>query len=128
MLEQAFLDRLRGQDLDAFRTLVERYHASLVRLARVFCASRATAEEVVQEAWIVAFTRFDGYSGAGSLKAWLSGIVVNKAKSRAALDRSVVRFADLVRSEAQDGNGGLDPRDASQRMAGGRIHRLRGMR
>lgn len=110
MLERTFVNRLRDRDLGAFRTLVERYHASLVRLARIFCASRATAEEVVQEAWIVAFTRFDGYSGAGSLKAWLSGIVVNKAKSRAVLDRRVVSFSDLARSEAQDGNGGLDRR------------------
>lgn len=105
----AFIRRLRERDLAAFRKLVERHHTGLVRLARVFCASRATAEEVVQEAWIVAFTRFDGYSGSGSLKAWLAGIVVNKAKTRAVRDRRVASFSELARSESQDGKGGLDP-------------------
>lgn len=108
MDESGFVRRLRDRDLAAFRTLVERYHAGLVRLARVFCASRATAEEVVQEAWIVAFTRFDGFSGNGSIKAWLAGIVANKAKTRAVRDRRVTSFSELARFELQDGHGGVE--------------------
>lgn len=47
MAEDRLLPRLRAGDGQAYRELILREHAGLVRLARTFCGIRATAEEVV---------------------------------------------------------------------------------
>jgi len=86
MDDPAYLVRLRAGDEAAYRELVRRHHAGFVRLARVFCRAHATAEEVVQDAWIAVLTGLDGYSGEAPLKAWITGIVVNKARTRAMRD------------------------------------------
>src|SRR5439155_1500446 len=44
--------RLRAGDEDAFVTLVEQYHTTLLRVAATMVPSRAVAEEVVQETWV----------------------------------------------------------------------------
>lgn len=106
--DAAFVARLRAGEQGAYRELVRRHHAGLVRLARVFCRVQATAEEVVQDSWIAVLTGIGGYSGEAPLKAWISGIVVNKARSRAARDGRVRSFSDFAGQDEADANG-LDP-------------------
>ena len=99
--DAALLPRLRAGEEAAFRELVRRHHTRLVRLAGVFTGGRARAEEAVQDAWVVVVTGLDSYSGEAPLGAWITGIVMNKARTRAARDGRVVSFADLARSEAE---------------------------
>jgi RNA polymerase sigma-70 factor (ECF subfamily) len=100
--DAALLPRLRAGEEAAFRELVRRHHTRLVRLAGAFTGGRARAEEAVQDAWVVVATGgLDGYTGEAPLGAWIAGIVVNKARTRAARDGRVVGFADLARSEAE---------------------------
>jgi RNA polymerase sigma-70 factor (ECF subfamily) len=106
--DAAFVARLRAGDQNAYRALVRRHHTGFVRLARVFCRVHATAEEVVQDAWIAVLTGIDGYSGEAPLKAWISGIVVNKARSRAVRDGRMRSFSDFARAGDDDATG-LDP-------------------
>jgi RNA polymerase sigma-70 factor (ECF subfamily) len=103
-----FVARLRAGDQNAYRALVRRHHTGFVRLARVFCRIQATAEEVVQDAWIAVLTGIGGYSGEAPLKAWISGIVVNKARTRAVRDGRMRSFSDFARSDGEDATG-LDP-------------------
>src|SRR5437899_929370 len=51
-VETRELDALRAGDEAAFMALVERYNASLLRVAQIWVSSRAVAEEVVQETWV----------------------------------------------------------------------------
>lgn len=88
--ESDLLARLRAGERAAFAVLVRQHHARLLRLAGIFCAVRATAEEVVQEVWLAALTGMDGFRGEVPVGAWLSGICANKARKRAVRDgRSV---------------------------------------
>lgn len=88
--DQTLLVRLRAGDRAAFAVLVRQHHGRLLRLAGIFCAVRATAEEVVQEVWLAALTGLDGFRGEVPVGAWLSGICANKARTRAVRDgRSV---------------------------------------
>ncbi|MBD0272885.1 MAG: sigma-70 family RNA polymerase sigma factor [Acetobacteraceae bacterium] len=99
--DAALLPRLRAGEEAAFRELVRRHHTRLVRLAGVFTGGRARAEEAVQDGWVAVVTSLGNYSGEAPLGAWITGIVVNKARTRAARDGRVVSFADLARSEAE---------------------------
>ena len=47
--ESGLVALLRKGDAVAFRALVERNHASMLRVAGTFVSDRSTAEEVVQE-------------------------------------------------------------------------------
>ncbi len=93
------LARLRAGDQAAFRTLVRARHGRLLRLASAFCRNRASAEEVVQDTWLAVITGLHGYSGEAPLAAWINGILVNKAKTRAVRDGRMVAFSDLARAE-----------------------------
>lgn len=108
MEDPRYIQRLRDGDQAAYRDLVRRHHTGFVRLARVFCRIHATAEEVVQDTWIAVLTGIGGYSGDAPLKAWISGIVVNKARSRAVRDGRIRSFSDFAGHDDQDANG-LDP-------------------
>lgn len=97
--DQALLARLKAGEEAAFRQLVRERHARLLRLAGLFLRSRASAEEVVQDTWVAVVTGLDGYAGEAPLAAWINGILVNKARSRAVRDGRQVSFSDLARPE-----------------------------
>jgi RNA polymerase sigma-70 factor, ECF subfamily len=85
--EEDLIVRLRAGDEAAFTALVERHHASMVRLARGYVRSNAVAEEVAQEAWLGLLRGLDGFEGRSSLRTWLLRIVVNRAISTGIRER-----------------------------------------
>ena len=82
--EASFVAALRAGEEAAFRDLVTRYHASLVRLARASVASHAVAEEMAQDTWLAVIKGFEGFEGRSSLKTWIIRILVNQARKRGA--------------------------------------------
>lgn len=46
------IDALRQGDEDTFRRLVDKYQASLGRVARLYVSNRAVADDVVQDTWM----------------------------------------------------------------------------
>jgi RNA polymerase sigma-70 factor (ECF subfamily) len=75
------LARLRSGDERAFADLVDRYHASMVRVASTFVPSRAVAEEVVQDTWLGVVRGLPRFEGRSSLKTWIFRILVNRART-----------------------------------------------
>jgi RNA polymerase sigma-70 factor, ECF subfamily len=88
------LRRLRDGDEQAFTTLVERYHASMVRLALSFVPSRAVAEEVVQDTWLAALNGLGRFEERSSLRTWLFTILVNRARTTGVREARSVPVAD----------------------------------
>jgi RNA polymerase sigma-70 factor, ECF subfamily len=97
----ALLERLRAGDEAAFRELFRRHHASFVALAQTVVRERAAAEEAVQDAWVAIVTGLDRFEGRSSLSTWMTGIVLNRARSRAVRDGRLRPFSDLAREETQ---------------------------
>lgn len=79
--------RLRSGDEEAFRYLVGRYHASLLRVALTMVPSRAVAEEAVQDTWLGLVRGIDRFEGRSSLRTWLFRVLVNRARSTGAHER-----------------------------------------
>src|SRR5207253_103968 len=73
---------LRAGDEGAFRALVTRHHAAMVRVARFYVPTRAIAEEVVQDTWLAVVEGIDRFEGRSSLKTWIFRILSNRARTR----------------------------------------------
>ncbi len=105
--EVALLARLRAREARAFAELLDCYHGPLLRLALVFVASRAVAEEVVQETWLGVLDGLDRFEGRSSLKTWIFRILTNRAKSRGVREKRTVPFSALGPDD--DASGGSEP-------------------
>lgn len=107
--DEGLLVRLREGDEAAFTSLVERYHNAMIRVARSFVRDDATAEEVVQDAWIGVLTGIASFEGRSSLRSWMFAIVVNKARTRSKRDARSTPFSALAASEASGRRPVVDP-------------------
>ena len=67
----------------------------MLAVAQAHVRSRASAEEVVQEAWVGVIRGLDRFEGRSSLKTWILRIVVNTAKTRGVREARTVPFASL---------------------------------
>ena len=74
--DTGLVQRSQGGDLEAFNLIVERYQSHVFNLAARILGNRASAEDVVQEAFISAHKAIGRFRG-GSLRAWLLRIVSN---------------------------------------------------
>jgi RNA polymerase sigma-70 factor, ECF subfamily len=108
--ERRLVDAIKRGDEDAFADLVGRYHASMLRLARVFVPTKAVAEDVVQETWLAVIQGIGRFEGRSSLKTWLFRILTNRAKTRGEREGRVVPFSSAWRDELETDEPSVDPR------------------
>jgi RNA polymerase sigma-70 factor (ECF subfamily) len=111
MEEATLVAALRAGDEDAFRELIRRYGAGMLRVAQMYVSSRAVAEEVVQEAWLGVLKGIGRFEGRSSLKTWLFRIVANTAKTRGVREARSLPFSGFA-----DGEG--DPAVSVDRFLG----------
>jgi RNA polymerase sigma-70 factor, ECF subfamily len=105
--ESDVLDALRRGDEDAFARLVREHHASLRRVARLYVANVAIADDVVQDTWLGVIRGLWAFEGRSSLKTWIFRILVNRARTRAVRERRSAPFSALPT------DGGADPEPAA---------------
>jgi RNA polymerase sigma-70 factor, ECF subfamily len=87
--------RALSRDAGAFRTIMQTHNRRLYRIARNILRNNADAEDAVQQAYVSAFTKLASYRGEGSLKGWLSRIVVNEALGRIRQRHSTIDLTEL---------------------------------
>ncbi|WP_120633286.1 RNA polymerase sigma factor [Ruegeria sp. EL01] len=68
-----------GSEL-AVRELIRRLNPRLFRVARGIVDSDAEAEEALQEAYLSAFSKLDGFREHASFSTWITRIVINSAR------------------------------------------------
>ena len=98
--DAAVIAALRARDERVFEELMRMYNASLLRVAQIYVASRAVAEDVVQETWIGVLNGIDRFEGRSSLKTWIFRILTNIAKTRGQREGRTVPFSALERPDA----------------------------
>ncbi len=75
--------RLRTGDEATFAELVDSWSPAMLRVARGFVSTPATAEEVVQDTWVAVIRGLDRFEGRSSLRTWVFRILANLARTRA---------------------------------------------
>jgi RNA polymerase sigma-70 factor, ECF subfamily len=74
--------RALSRDEAAVRAIMQANNRRLYRLARGILRNDGEAEDVVQEVYVRAFMRLEGFRGESSLATWLSRIAINEALGR----------------------------------------------
>jgi RNA polymerase sigma-70 factor (ECF subfamily) len=78
----ALAQRAMAREAPACRLIVKTYNQRLYRLARSIVRNNGEAEDVLQEAYLRAFSHLATFRGESTLSTWLSRIVINEALGR----------------------------------------------
>jgi RNA polymerase sigma-70 factor, ECF subfamily len=77
-----FVERARSGDEHAFEHLVHQHSRRLFAMVMSMVRDHAEAEEVVQEAWLSAFSHLDSFRGESRFSTWLMRLAMNHALMR----------------------------------------------
>jgi len=77
--DESLVSATLSGDKSAYRVLVERYQARLLRVALDIVKNGSDAEDVVQESFVKAFLSLDKFKGQASFYTWLHRITYNMA-------------------------------------------------
>jgi RNA polymerase sigma-70 factor (ECF subfamily) len=106
--EDTVIARLKRGDEGAFDELVNQHHGALIRMAMGYVADREVAEEVVQDTWMAVIESLDRFEGRSSLRTWICGILIHKAKDRGVREKRHTTFS-VFESYDDDNDEAVDP-------------------
>jgi RNA polymerase sigma-70 factor (ECF subfamily) len=97
--DEQVVARVIEGDRALFEILMRRYNQRLFRVARGITHADADAEDVVQQAYVSAYTNLAQFGGAAAFSTWLTRIVINEALSKT---RKRLRLAEVEIEEQHD--------------------------
>jgi RNA polymerase sigma-70 factor (ECF subfamily) len=107
--ERAAVDAVLAGDRDAFRVLIERESAAVIRACHRVLGDIHEAEDAAQEAFVTAFKSLAGWRADGPFGAWLTRIAGRIALRRAQKRRDVTWIDPNDPDRPFDLPGGIDP-------------------
>jgi RNA polymerase sigma-70 factor, ECF subfamily len=123
------VERARGKEIRAFETLMRRYNQRLFRIARSIVPDGESAETVVQDTYLLAFSDIERYEPTGKFGAWLARLAFNQALAsrRNVRPSSVTTVAEAAPAELAPGgdspaegqNGALPARQLLEQAVDG---------
>lgn len=101
--DRTIVDAVLAGDRNAFRILVDREGPSVVTACARVLGDRSEAEDVAQEAFVIAYRSLGTWRADGAFGAWLSRIAIRLAVRRARARKQVV-WLDPLAAEADQPN------------------------
>jgi RNA polymerase sigma-70 factor (ECF subfamily) len=101
--EQRIVQAVLAGDRDAFRGLVDREGPSIVSACARVLGDRSEAEDVAQEAFVIAYRSLSSWRSDGTFGAWVSRIAVRLAVRRAGQRKRVTWLDPLAAESDQPG-------------------------
>jgi RNA polymerase sigma-70 factor, ECF subfamily len=101
------VERLRTGDADAFAEIVRAWSPMMMHVARLYVSTDASAQEVVQEAWLAMIQGLDKFEGRSSLRTWMLAILGNIGRSRGVREARTVPLSSL--GPVEDDGPAVDP-------------------
>jgi len=77
--EQQFVEKLKNQDEQAYRELIDSYKNKVLKTALSFIPFKEDAEDVAQEVFIDVFKNIQNFRQDASISTWIYRITVNKS-------------------------------------------------
>jgi RNA polymerase sigma-70 factor (ECF subfamily) len=105
--EALLVAHAKAGDTAGFTELVNRYERKIFRLAQNITQNREDAEDVMQEAFLKAYTNLDSFQGDSRFYTWLVRIAVNEALMKLRKRRP----GEFSLDEPVDSGDDLMPRD-----------------
>jgi RNA polymerase sigma-70 factor, ECF subfamily len=105
--DDVLVGRLRAGDEGAFAEIVDGWSAMMLRVARSYVSTDASAEEIVQDTWMAVVRGVDAFEGRSSLRTWLFRILTNLAKTRGVREARTLPWSSL--GPADPGAPSVDP-------------------
>jgi RNA polymerase sigma-70 factor (ECF subfamily) len=96
--DEQIVKRIRGGDRALFEILMRRHNQRLYRVARAVVKDEAEVEDVMQQAYVNAFTHLHQFQERARFSTWMTRITLNEAFGR----RRKMRRSDTL--TASDGN------------------------
>ncbi|MDW5264646.1 MULTISPECIES: RNA polymerase sigma factor [Acidobacteriaceae] len=82
LTDEEVIDRVRAGDLAMYEVIMRRYNQRLYRIARAILHDDGEAEDVMQDAYVRAYTHLEQFAGRSAFSTWLSRIAVHEALTR----------------------------------------------
>jgi len=98
LADEAVIARVLSGEAELFEIIIRRYNQRLYRTAMAIVHDGEEAQEILQEAYINAFTHLGQFASRAKFSTWLTRIAVNEALARLA-KRSKVSVVDLREGE-----------------------------
>jgi RNA polymerase sigma-70 factor (ECF subfamily) len=115
--ERAIVDAVLAGDRDAYRHLVERESASVVRACHRILGDLHEAEDAAQEGFVTAYRSLGSWRGDGPFGAWLTRIAVRIALRQVGQRRSVTWLDPSGPDGTASGDAGSVAADAQSMEA-----------
>jgi RNA polymerase sigma-70 factor, ECF subfamily len=93
--EAELVRRALARDDEAFRAIMQRHNRRLYRVTRSVVGDDSEAEDVLQEAYVLAFSNLAKFRAEASLATWLTRITLNEALGRRRRRRPTVDLSSL---------------------------------
>ncbi len=120
--DEVLVEKALAGDLHGFELLMRRNNARLYRAIRSLVRDEDEVEELMQQAYLLAFTRLQQFAGGARFSTWLLRIGINEALQQLRRDRRWPRAAP----EAIDGEASMHAPDATpeERLARAQLNHL----
>jgi RNA polymerase sigma-70 factor (ECF subfamily) len=93
--DEQVVERVLAGETELFEILMRRYNQRLYRVARAILFDDAEAEDVMQDAYVRAWSHLEQFAGRSSFATWLTRIAVHEALARARRSRRLVQIEDI---------------------------------
>ena len=95
LADQEVVDRVRAGEVGLFEILMRRYNERLFRVARSIVQDAREAEDVMQDAYVRAYSKLGQFRGECQFATWLTKIGVYEAMARVRKRRRFVGLDDI---------------------------------
>jgi RNA polymerase sigma-70 factor, ECF subfamily len=106
------VDRVRAGETTLFEILMRRHNQRVYRVARAIVKDEAEAEDVMQQAYINAFSHLGQFEQRSQFSTWLTRITVYEALARRRKRKSEEPFTDFESAEGGEAMQTLMSTDA----------------
>jgi len=110
-VDQALVERAKNNDYGAYEQLYEKHVGRVFALCVRICKDRDMAEDLAQEAFILAWRKLDSFRGDSAFGSWIYRIATNTALSYLRKQKPFQNSLDIDDTEEQ-----AMPHDVSSQM------------